>query len=133
MQINNNHSNLNFGCIRVNAGGMELLQKEGLPAIKILNEEKEPCEKFLWHLDINSNGYQLINPANKQSYSGPFSIRKHFAKGNFSILMKNINNNTVSFSIPCTKEEISSWYKAIKHATGIDKMIKILKILELKK
>lgn len=130
MQINNSNPSLNFGCIRLKAGGLEHLQKEGTQALEIFNEELHTCEKFLWHLDINSDGYQLYNPTTKQSYNGPFSVKRNFSKGQFIVRMKNGNNNTVAYPVSFSKEKISFWYKTIRNATGIDKMIKILKILE---
>jgi len=132
MQINKSNQTLNFGCIRLNNGGMERLQKEGLKSLEIFNEAKQSCETFSWHLDINSDGYQLYNPTTKQAYIGPFSVKRNFSKGQFIVRMKNRNNNTVAYSIPFSKEKISFWYKTIRNATGIDKMIKILKILEHK-
>ena len=130
MQINNSNPSLNFGCIRVNNGGLERLQKEGLKSLEIFNEAQQTCKRFSWHLNINSDGYQLYNPATKQTYSEPFSVKRNFAKGLFIVRMKNGNNNTVAYSIPFSKENISFWYKSIRNATGIDKMIKILNILE---
>jgi len=132
MQINHNNSSLNFGCIRLKNGGLERLEKEGVKSLKIFNEEQPVCERFSWNLDINSDGYQLYNPSTKQTYSEPFSVKRNFSKGLFIVRMKNGNNNTVAYSVPFPKEKISFLYKTIKNATGIDKMIKILKILEYK-
>lgn len=133
MQINNCNSYHSFGNIYFNNWEMEYLKKENVKCPSILNGEQNSCNDLLWLIDKNSDGYKLINNYNKQIYSEPFSVKKHFGKGKLSILMKNINNNTVSFSIPLSKEDISFWYKNIKNSTGIEKMIKILKVLEFKK
>ena len=126
MQIDKCNSYLNFGNSKFNNWEMERLKKERVATIN-------SCENILWCVDKNSEGYKLINNFNKQIYSEPFDVKKHFAKGKLSILMKNINNNTVSFSIPLSKEDISYWYKSIKNSSGIEKIIKILKVLEFKK
>ena len=132
MQIYNNQSP-SFGCVRLRDGGLDYVKKEGLSSIRFLDEVKEGFKNFNWHLDIDSEGYKLTNPINKQTYKAPFKVIKHYSKGKLAILMKNINNHTVSYSIPCTNEEISLLYKAIKNSKGLEKMTKILKVLEHKK
>lgn len=122
MRINNSYNSLYFGTAGFNNWEREYLKRNG-----------NSCENLLWQIDKNANGYILINNFNKQIYGEPFGVKKHFAKGKLSILMTNTKNNVVVFSIPLSKEEICFWYKKIKNTAGLDKMMKILKVLQLKK
>lgn len=130
MQINNNQ-HVSFGCIRIKNGGLDFLKREGQKSVSMLETAQEACKSYSWHLDINSDGYKLVNPQNKQTYSGPFEAIKHLSKKKLSISMKNINNNTSSYGIDCSsKEEVSSLAREIRKLSGFERMLKILSALE---
>ena len=126
MQIYNNQSPC-FGCIRVKS--YDIVRKEG--AFINLRDAQALCEKFKWHLYIGQNGYEFVNPANSQSYTAPFGLKRHFNKNRLLINMNNANNKKVAFRIECqNRNEINSLYKEIKEAKGLAKMVKILTVLE---
>ena len=137
MLINNNYSyNQSFNGIKVKDGGIELLKKEGSRALLLVEQAKDECAKYKWHININPENYTLTSPSTKKTYTGPFSVKRHVKKNKnkpdeFTIIVRmndgNRENYTVSYD---SMEEVQSVYKSVKNSMGIEKMVKLLHILE---
>ena len=137
MLINNNYSyNQSFKGIKVKDGGIELLKKEGSRALIVVEQAKDECAKYKWHLNINPENYTLTSPSTKKTYNGPFSIKRHVKKNKnkpdeFTIIVRMNNGNSENYTV-CydSMEEVQSVYKSVKNSKGIEKMVKLLHILE---
>lgn len=128
MEIYNNLSP-SFGCIKIKNGGLNLIKKEGTS--KLFEAAKDACKNYKWHLYLNKDSYEFVNPVNSQTYCGPYKVKRHFIKNKLLINMKNINHRTVTFGINCRNNtEISELYLDLKKRTGFSKMLKILNLLE---
>ena len=137
MYINNNYNKQpSFKCIKIEKGGIELLKKEGTYAISKVEQVKDEFKQYKWHLNINPDSYSLTSPTTKKTYKGPFTIKRRIKKNinkpdEYKLIIRMNNNNREKFSVKFDSiEEVQKTYKSVKTSNGIDKMIKLLEILE---
>ena len=135
----NNYSASNsfsFNGIKVKDGGIDLLKKEGTYALSKIEEAQDQFRKYNWHLNIDAEKYSLTSPTTKKTYFGPFSIKRHVKKNKdkddeYRIIVRLGNNNLEKYTVNYdSMQEVQSIYKEVKNSYGVDKMIKLLQILE---
>ena len=132
-QTNNNYS---FSGIKVKDGGFDLLKKEGNYALLKVEEAQDKFGKYNWHLNIDSENYSLTSPTTKKTYFGPFTIKRHVKRNKdkadeYRIIVRMGNKNLEKYAVNYdSMQEVQSIYKEVKNSKGIDKMIKLLQILE---
>ena len=136
--MNINHCNqTNFCGIFYNQTGLKYVEKEnGTDAIAKLQNAQQKFANSKWTMNINENGYTLVSPSTSKTYTGPFSIRKHSKMGALKtkvsqliIRMDASNKSKYIVNFP-DMTGVSKMYKAIKNASGLERMLLILTVLE---
>lgn len=138
MLVNNYSANnrCSFNGIKVKDGGIDLLRKEGTYALRKVEEAQDSFRKYNWHLNIDSEQYSLTSPTTKKTYFGPFTVKRHVKKNKdkadeYRIIVRMGNNNMEKYAVNFdSMQEVQNIYKEVKNSKGIDKMIKLLQILE---
>lgn len=136
MLINNNYNQQSFGCIKIEKGGIDMLEKEGMHTISKIQQAAYDFSNFKWHLNIRQDSYTLTSPTTKKTYSGPFTVKRHIKKNlnkpdEYRLIIRMNDNNKENYAINFdSMAEVQSAYKSVKTSKGLDKMIKLLEILE---
>lgn len=132
-------ANPSFGMLKIKKPeGIEYIIKDSPLALKKLGIIKEELSKHkLWDLTVDEDGYKLFNARTKKIYSIPVNPKKVLKDAdNPRLFIRTFcpsakRKNLISFPVYFnTVEEVKATYRNIVHATGIDKMILILKELE---
>lgn len=135
MEINNNN-NLHFCGLKIKNYDSNILKKEGAYAVQRFNAACEQFKNFHWHLNVEEDVYSLTSPTTSKTYTGPYGIKRHYKKTkqqnpDCKLVITMNDKGTQKFSIPYeSQDEMQMAYKAIKRNKGIDKMLKILEVLE---
>ncbi len=135
MEISNK-SNLYFGCLKIKNPEANILKKEGAYAQRRFEVAKEQFKNFHWHLNAEEEHYSLTSPTTAKTYMGPYSIKRHYKKpsaksGDYKLVITMNEKGTQKYTIPYEDaSQMQQAYKAIKKNKGIDKMLKILEVLE---
>ena len=132
----NQYSNYNQNFNGINVRSTRMFEKEGAYAISRLEFLKDKFSKYKWCLNIDSDNYSLTSPTTKKTYKGPFTIKRHVIKkanrpDEYTVIVRMSDNKQERFSVNFdSPQDAFEAYKGIKKSSGLDKMIKLLEILE---
>ena len=135
--MNITNGNLSFKSVVIKDGGLNYVRNnDGNEAFQMLTDAESKYKKSNWRLIVDQNGYSLFSPTTCNTYTGPFSIKRHrkVDKENNvkeQLIIRTGENNKTKFVIDYpTREAVLSIYKKIKNSTGLSKMLMLFEALE---